>query len=374
MNTLNKLSAISIIEKRAQKIMISEFIECTDQKWTDFLSLCPHDFYHLPGYLEMSAEYEGGEPFAFYGQIEDVEILIPLLKRPIPTNLYSIAEPLYDVISPYGYPSPLLIFSSEGKNNSLVINQLMTTFIDMCRVDHIISAFIRLHPILRIPLLSLEEYGVVLLQGTTIAVDLQLPIEELQIRKGHRQDIQSLRKNGYTIRYNQWDVDYPQFIQLYYETMTRISASSYYFFPVAYFYTLKEVLGDHLEMAVVINENGEVVGGSLFTLYGDVVQYHLSGTTNNHTRVPSIKLILYEMILRAKQKGYKILHLGGGLGGRKDSLYSFKSGFSKWELDFYTYRIITDPLQYSYLCDAHSQLKQTNSSDDSFFPKYRQPL
>ena len=353
--------------------MISEFIQCTDQRWTDLLSRCPHDFYHLPGYLEMSAKYEQGEPFAFYGQVEGVELLIPLLKRPIPNNLYSTSHSLYDVISPYGYPSPLLRLVPQ-KESIVLINQLLRTFIDMCRVDHIVSAFIRLHPILEIPLLSFEEYGVVFLQGTTIAVDLQLPIDELQIRKDHRQDIQSLRKNSYTIRYNQWDVDYPQFIQLYYDTMARISASSYYFFPVDYFYKLKEVLGDQLEVAVAINENGEVMGGSLFTLCGDIVQYHLSGTATSHFKVPSIKLVLYETILRAKQNGYKILHLGGGLGGRKDSLYSFKSGFSKWELDFYTYRVITDPLQYAYLCDAHSQLNQTNSSDDSFFPKYRQPI
>jgi len=354
--------------------MISEFIKCTDQKWTDFLSRCPHDFYHLPGYLEMSAEYEGGEPFAFYGQIEDVELLIPLLKRPIPTNLYSISEPLYDVISPYGYPSPLLIFSSEGKNNLVVINQLLTTFIDMCRRTHIVSAFIRLHPLLEMPLQFIKEHGVLFLHGSTIAINLQLPLEELQIRKRYKEYIQSLKKNGYIIRYNQWDIDYPQFIELYYQTMTRINASPYYFFPVDYFYRLQDVLGDRLEIAIAVNEKGEVVGGSLFTLCGDIVQYHLSGTATSHFKVPSIKLVLYETILRAKQNGYKILHLGGGLGSRKDSLYSFKSGFSKWELDFYTYRVITDPLQYAYLCDAHSQLNQTNSSDDSFFPKYRQPI
>jgi hypothetical protein len=322
----------------------------------------------------MSAEYEGGEPFAFYGQIEDVELLIPLLKRPIPTHLYSMSEILYDVISPYGYPSPLLIFSSESNNNTVHINQLLTTFFDMCKANRIVCAFIRLHPILEIPLLFLEEYGVVFLQGTTIAVDLQLSVENLQIRKGHAEEIKKLLKSNYIVRYNQWDTDYPQFIELYYETMTRINASPYYFFPVDYFYRLQDVLGDRLEIAIAVNEKGEVVGGSLFTLCGDIVQYHLSGTATSHFKVPSIKLVLYETILRAKQNGYKILHLGGGLGGRKDSLYSFKSGFSKWELDFYTYRVITDPLQYAYLCDAHSQLNQTNSSDDSFFPKYRQPI
>ena len=306
-------------------MMIAEFIGIDDIRWMDFLSRCSHDFYHLPGYMKLCSEYEGGEPFAFYGQAEGVEILIPLLKRLIPT--YLGVENAYDATSPYGYPTPLILSLGNQENNLVAIHELLRRFIDTCGVQHIVSVFIRLHPVLELPLEILKEYGTLLLHGPTIAVDLTLSADKLmsQIRKDHSQDIRSLYKNGYIVRYNQWDIDYPIFIRMYYETMQRLYANDIYFFSEDYFDRLKKLLEDKLEIGVAINANGEIVGGALFTFFGDLVQYHLSATADAHVKVASMKLILSEMIQRAKLKDYKVFHLGGGLGSRRDLLYSFKA-------------------------------------------------
>ena len=178
------------MEQRAE--MIAEFIGIDDTRWVEFLSRCSHDFYHLPGYMKLCSEDEGGEPFAFYGQAEGVEILIPLLKRHIPT--YLGVENLYDATSPYGYPTPLILSTGNHEDHRLVIHELLERFIDTCQTQQIVSVFIRLHPVLGIPLDILKEHGTLLLHGPTIAIDLTLSTGELmsRIRKGHAQEIQSL--------------------------------------------------------------------------------------------------------------------------------------------------------------------------------------
>jgi hypothetical protein len=78
-----------------------------------------------------------------------------------------------------------------------------------------------------------------------------------------------------------------------------------------------------------------------------------------------------------RERGDRVLHLGGGRGGREDSLFAFKSRFSKRRHPFYTGRWILDPQAYRELVAGRQRLLERSGrrvAGTGWFPLYRAPL
>ncbi len=102
------------------------------------------------------------------------------------------------------------------------------------------------------------------------------------------------------------------------------------------------------------------------------MQYHLSGTSDEYVRQAPTKLMLDFVRCWAREKENVVLHLGGGTGGRSDSLFEFKAGFSKLRADFYTYRMILDESKYATLTRLwREQCGYIYDNSSNFFPAYR---
>ena len=71
------------------------------------------------------------------------------------------------------------------------------------------------------------------------------------------------------------------------------------------------------------------------------------------------------------REGREILHLGGGLGGREDSLMLFKAGFSDRRHPFRTWRWIVLPEAYARLAAARAARRAGPAPSPDFFPAYR---
>jgi hypothetical protein len=159
------------------------------------------------------------------------------------------------------------------------------------------------------------------------------------------------------------------FKRLYWATMARRSADSFYFFDDAYFDGLRDVLGESLHLCVV-EGGGVIVAAGLFVECNGMVQYHLSGSDAAGSVVQPTKLMIHFVRGWAKERGDQILHLGGGVGGGSDSLMQFKAGFSPLRHTFVTLRIVADALEYGHLVAARDPLFDPNARSD-FFPLYR---
>lgn len=107
----------------------------------------------------------------------------------------------------------------------------------------------------------------------------------------------------------------------------------------------------------------------IFTCCHDIVQYHLGGTKDKGLALSPARLMFDTVRLWATDLGYKTFHLGGGVGGHKDSLYQFKKGFSKTEHSFYLWKWVIDSQSYDHLC----QTKNLDPTASDFFPAYRSP-
>ena len=151
--------------------------------------------------------------------------------------------------------------------------------------------------------------------------------------------------------------------------MDRVNANKYYYFNKSYFQ--KIIKSNNFKttlLFVVENKSKKIIGASMFIATNSIVQYHLSGTKNEYTKLNATKLLIDEMRIRATKQGYDFFNLGGGLGGRDDDpLFNFKSSFSKDFKDFNLWKWITNEKIYNKLISD----KESDNAASNYFPLYR---
>jgi lipid II:glycine glycyltransferase (peptidoglycan interpeptide bridge formation enzyme) len=349
--------------------MIADFISPADIKWSKILHKMPHDFYHLPEYISFAAKHEGGEPVAFVAEDAESAILMPLLIRKIP-NYFGISAELYDAITPYGYPSPLLL----PPDNPSVFDLFWAAFQKIAKSKNLVSAFFRLHPLMKLPMPSLSRKGLLVNHGKTVTIDLRLSGEELrrQTRENHRRNIRKLHCEGFEAKIDDWRY-WNSFIMVYRETMHRLEAKSFYLFSDEYFFDLRSALGKKLHLCAVLAPNGELASACIFTTVNGIVEYHLGGTSSKYISDAPSKLMFESIKCWAKDQGEKFFHLGGGFEGKNDSLFNFKAGFSTMRTEFHTWRVVLNEARYLELEQA-SKSHQIPKTADGYFPSYRRGL
>jgi Acetyltransferase (GNAT) domain len=358
--------------------MSIEIMSPTDLRWQQYLNTVKHDFYHLPGYLALEAKR--CEALAEAISIEDGEksFFLPYLIRDchkISDEVGFDTSEIYDVVSPYGYSG--MLFGNSAPDPNFIKQCWMATH-QHWRSRNICSAFLRLHPILNQDLdLSITEIdsNAVSNRSDVVICDLQQPLDRLwrQFRQSHRTKINKLQRTGFVVRIVPIDPYLDKFIDIYHETMDRVNASASYLFAKNYFESLSHSLGDRLFLVIVEHEH-KIAAACLLTEFSGIVQYHLGGTKTEFLK-QSPKTFLFNYAIEwAKKRGNNYLNLGGGLGGRNDSLYHFKSGFSKQHKTFATISTIVDRERYEYLLNSRSKILNIPTaelSDSAYFPAYR---
>lgn len=325
------------------------WLTSSDPVWQCALTRMPHDVYHTPEYAALSAS--DGIVVAFHATTDDSELLVPLVVRDVPR-----ASGWKDAASPYGYPGPLV----NGPRAAL----LWRAFEHACRAAHVVCVFLRLHPTLNADTANLP--GTVVHHGDTYFVDLTLPDEAYLrvLRDDHRRRARRLSKAGYTAVMNDWS-HFDAFQDVYVRTMRRVGASEFYFFGAEHFRSVRAALGDRAHLCSVLGPQGDVAAGGLLLTCGRFVQFHLSGVADAHVRASPTRLLDVYARSYFHERGFEWLHLGGGLGGRDDSLARYKAGLATHRAPFHTARLVTMPDAYASLCRS--------APASTFFPAYRAP-
>lgn len=334
-------------------------LEINSPEWTDIIkSSFIYDFHHTSFYHQLDNNHVS-KLFVVDDGINFIGL--PLVIRPIEDTNF------YDATSVYGYAGPI------SNNKAIAGLKELTSFFwenfeKFCADYEIISVFTRLHP-----LIDQKDFfsgiGEILDLNKTVAIDLKLTLEEQkkQYRKSNKSELNQLRKKGFTVQKAETDEDIDRFIEIYYETMDRVEAKSYYYFSKEYFYNFLNngSFGNNLLLAKF---QDEIVAGAIFTTTDKIMQYHLAGTTEEYIRSTPMKLILDEARLLGKELGLEYLHLGGGVGGSdEDSLFKFKSGFSDFNFQFSIWKYIVNIDIYNDLVDK----KGLSDDRSNFFPLYR---
>lgn len=343
-----------------------ELLPTSDQRWDAILDGLHHDVYHRRAYLAAEDEHRGTLSKLFVLSEGRNLMAIPLAFRPV-----AEVSGLMDASSPYGYPAPLI---SEATDLNWV-PAAIDTFLRELRAANVVSLFLRFHPLLGLQPSHFSSFGRVVEEGSTVAIKLARPFMDVraEMRKGLRYDVRRALREGQVVLQ---DVDwrhFAEFLEIYSETMERVGAAADYFFPRAYFERLRDDLGALVSLWVTKIE-GQVAAAALITECHGGVQYHLSGTASAHLASHPTKILLDGVAEWANGRGNGWFHLGGGLGGREDSLFHFKAGFSPLRRSFSTARIIVNPATYEDLTEAWAASAGGTIEPDGFFPAYRRPV
>jgi hypothetical protein len=340
-------------------------------RWAEVLErMAAHDFCHLPAYSRLAEMSGHGRAVMFVYQEGEHTLAFPLLFRQIEDGQGHIGGgPWTDVTSVYGYAGPLATGEQIPED---VAGRFMAWVTDCFREQRAVSALSRMHPLLSQQTSILSGFGEIAPVGWTLSVDLTAPEEEQtrSYRRNHRQDIKRLRSMGVTCEEVGTErVD--EFVDIYYENMDRVGASSEYYFSRDYF---RRLFGDmpgvtHLFMC---HHEGRAIAAGIFTICSGICQWYLSGSRSDFSGPPPTKLMFDDARHWARASGAHVLHLGGGVGGSRDSLYHFKRGFTQREHVYSIWKCVANQQAYDELsrlmCEIHGL-----APADGYFPLYRHP-
>ena len=278
-----------------------------DQKieWNRYISSSNvYDFYHTWSYHQLDND---GEPFLFVFEQDKYFIALPLIKRQIRGTAY------FDCTSVYGYPGPITNFPAELLTAD-VIRAFKTSLVDYLESADIISAFSRFHPIINQNPVW-DNLDSLRAHGRTITIDLTQSIEDQRAiyQRTVRSKIKQLNGKAFTVREAKTDNDLLLFIEIYKENMKRVNAASYYFFDKEYFERLLSAPEFGCKLFLCCDGN-IITSGAIITFSNEIMQLHLSSTSNEYLKIGPMKLLVDEITVYGRTHGMKYLHMGGVVG------------------------------------------------------------
>lgn len=352
-----------------------QVINLENPLWLQILQTLRHDIYHLPEYMALEARRIKATPEAILIADNENIFFLPYLLRHCNEIVDGelLIQKVFDVVSPNGYAGILL--SEAAANMPEFLDFAMNQLIHLFKKKYVCSAFFRLHPILNQDFNKILNSDVCQVNGETVSIDLRLSESEIwhQTRPEHRNKINRCKRNGLEVRIVPYYKYIDRFIEIYEETMARVGAAKFFYFDREYFLQMGNALGDKIHLCIVELDEQAICGG-LFTECCGIIQYHLGGTKTNFLKQAPSKLMFDYVRFWAKERGNEVFHLGGGVGGAKDSLYQFKAGFSKQRHALVTQRIIIDERQYLNLVDLRAKslnIEAEKLLKTYFFPAYR---
>ncbi len=324
------------IEVRLYNILECCFaVEPWAERWDQVvLRSASFDIYHTSSYHRAVQEYESLTARLFVYIYDDEFVAIPLLFERVGFEEIQRRPKFVNASSVYGYPGPI---SSVDPIPDRLRQGFCESLERFLLQRNVVSVSSRLNPFLSGPDVF-RNFGRVNAKGTTVLIDLRAPEESqyAQYRTNHKRDLAKLAQCGYTTR---WDEDFRylgEFIRLYSDHMVRIGADDRYFFGDGYFSRLKEELADRMCL-FVCQQGREIAGAALFFVCNEYAQYHLGAVAESHAKCSPLKQVIDVARREFVARNCSVLHLGGGLGGDEDSLFHFKSGFSKLRRPFHTW-------------------------------------
>jgi hypothetical protein len=324
--------------------------EVEPQRWDELLRAAGvTDVYYSRGFVHASAAIAGAEPVLLRLRGDAGEVFLACLVRRDPT----------DVVTPYGYGGPV----AAGADPPLA--EFPAAYEAWCRQRGAVSSFLVFHPLLaNAESAASEGFHRTPLAGT-VAWPLEQPDLLAAMHKHHRRQVRRAQREGYEVTVDPAPADLAEFAAVYEHTMRRAGASPFYFFPPPYW----DALAREVKLVRVdVRCRGELLASVLGMGEPPWLHYHLGGATDAARGTGASHLALFTLAGWGREHGFGTLHLGGGVGGRDDSLLEFKLRFSpEGRVGVSIGKAVHDRAAYLRLSGAESV------DWDAFFPAYREP-
>ena len=291
-------------------------VEVAHERWDPLLErIGCGDAYLLRGYVESACLLEPGRPLLLHLSEEGGEVVFALILREIEGE-----SGRRDAITPYGYGGPV------GAGPEPPIEHFYELYESWCRSAGVVSTFIRFHP-----LFANQRQAQAGIHVERLADTIAWPLEQdLDLFAGlhpkHRNKVRKARAAGLEVVVSEAPASLSEFAALYEETMSRLDADDFYFFPADYWQALAEGLRERIVL-VEARFDDELAAAALCFATPPWLHYHVSGTSERGREAAAANLVLFEAARWGQDRRLEQFHLGGGAGGREDSLFHFKQRF-----------------------------------------------
>lgn len=316
------------------------------KEWLEVMKHLPSqqtDVYFTPEYNSLYQRYGDGNALCFVYEEKGDYVLYPFLKNPITSLGYELDREFYDIQGSYGYNGIITSDKSSG-----FLADFWDAFDNWCQYNDVVAEFTRFHPLINNQWLASPNMKT-FFSRHTVALDLtDDDIWMHQISSKNRNMIRKAEKEGVTIVESD---DYETFRKLYDATMTDLHAESFYFFPQSYYDEYKQTFSDKSLLCFAMLD-GKIIAGSMFMFSDDYAHYHLSARDRKYSRYAANNLILWYGIQKAKERGCRWFHFGGGTTGNDDdSLLKFKREFSKNLCEFWIGKRVHNQMVYDQIVE-----------------------
>ena len=320
-------------------------IEVPAERWDALLDeLHLHDVYLRREYVESAGVLEPGRPVLLAEQ----GVAFAAIVREAPRGRL-------DVITPYGYGGPVAADGADPDGFAAAYGR-------WCAAAGVVATFVRFHP-----LYGNDRYAggfdVEQLAGT-VAWRLDGDLVE-GMHRHHRRVARKAEAAGLEVDVRVAPLDLAAFVQLYDLTMERQAAASFYRFPEAYWHALLEGLRKRVVL-VEARRGGELLAALLCLAARPWLHYHLGASSDEGRKLGASALAFLSAAQWAQEREYELFHLGGGVGGGRDSLLEFKLRFAPRGLR---------PMSVGKAVHDAAAYRELSGTDDTggFFPAYRRP-
>lgn len=289
------------------------------------------DVYFLEQYVRLY-EYQGYTAECFLYEESDDDVFVFPYLRALPGN----DRASHDITTAYGYGGPI-----ANRPDKAFYARGWHAMQDSLAGSGARDVFVRFHPLLgnhemvprTIPMRSVRM---------TVGIDLVPNVEDIwskQLDSNSRNMVRKAESSGLDFAVDDSFQHLDEFVEIYAETMSSLEADPVYLFNGSYYRRFPETFADNSTLCVV-TEAGKVVAGALFIFSGPYVHYHLSGSRRDALRLRPNDLLLYRAALEFRNRGFRVLHLGGGRSDSPDDgLWRFKRRFADLTYDYYATEI-----------------------------------
>lgn len=341
------------------------------QDWDKVVESFPnYDIYYLIGYMKAFEIHGDGDPVLVYYEGDGLRGICAFMLRDIADIDWTEGiekEQYFDAVTPYGYGGWLM----DGDCSEEKLNKFWKEYEAFMKSKNIVCAFTRWCPWLKNQEVMRGRSNVIDL-GNAIFIDTTTVDGIMEnIKSKDRSTIRKAIKNGIKVELSDDPALFKDFIEIYNGTMLKDNTEEYYFFKEEFYESIiKDLEGKWLMAAAKLED--KIIAMSIMLFCNGRVHYHLSGSILEYRRLNATNLILYETAKFGAEHGYKIFHLGGGVGSDEDPLYKFKKSFNKnGDLQFSISKDIFDQRIYDILVDMRKKTDSSFNKESGFFPLYR---
>lgn len=311
--------------------------------WNSYLLLFPKenkDIYFQEEYVKLYDDDDNKGKCIVVENNSNV-MLFPFLSR-----TFFVGRKIYhDFETAYGYGGPIL-----KKEDIFFKHAALQEMFDFLSRNDYIAGFIRFHPLLNNQMQF--NIGQVIDDRNTVMIDLSLSVEDIWMKEIHtknRNVIKKGAKEGLKFVVDDHFVHLNEFITLYNRTMDKLSADNFYYFSDDYYRKFVRNIPDSFLGLVYYNK--QIIAAAIFMYQDEYGHYHLAGSDERYLKLAPNNFLLFHAALELKSRGVKSFHLGGGTTSQEgDSLFSFKSRFSKIRCQFSIGKLIFNHAVYEQQC------------------------